>query len=87
MHDGLIERARAIRMVTPCRRTLPLAAIAYVGDDVNDLGAMSLAGLYACPADPLPEVKIRADFICTQTGGHGALREFAEFILAAQFNP
>ncbi|MCI0488446.1 MAG: hypothetical protein L0229_17800 [Blastocatellia bacterium] len=50
------------------------------------LGAMSLAGLCACPTDALPEVRNRADYICIQAGGHGAFREFAEFILAAQFN-
>lgn len=82
-HLGIADKGAALQSIA-CRRTLPLAAIAYIGDDVNDLGAMSLAGLCACPADALPEVKNRADFICTQAGGHGAFREFAELILAAR---
>lgn len=81
-HLGILDKAAVLQSIA-CRRTLPLAAIAYIGDDINDLGAMSLAGLCACPTDALPEVKNRSDFICTQAGGHGAFREFAEFILAA----
>ena len=42
---------------------LPLAALAYIGDDVNDLGIMAAIaeqGLTAAPADALAEVLRRA---------------------------
>ena len=36
---------------------IPLAAFAYIGDDVNDLPAIALAGLSACPSDAMVEVR------------------------------
>lgn len=56
----------------------------YLGDDVNDLPAMRLAGCSACPADARPEVRSRATLVLRARGGHGAFRELAEMILAAR---
>ncbi len=61
--------------------------IAYIGDDSNDLALLQAVGLSAAPADALPFVRELADFRCTQPGGHGAFREFAEFIIAAKTEP
>lgn len=58
--------------------------IAYIGDDVNDLHAMKLAGFSACPSDSVDIVKENADYICKNPGGRGAVRELAELILNAQ---
>ena len=46
------------------------AQTAYCGDDLNDLAAMALC-----------EVKARADYICPQRGGEGAVRGAVEKIL------
>jgi len=35
----------------------PAEACAYMGDDVNDLGALQMAGLPSCPADAAAEVR------------------------------
>ena len=55
--------------------------IAYCGDDLNDLAAMALCGFVACPADAAGPVLGRADFICRQKGGEGAVRGTVEEIL------
>lgn len=55
--------------------------VAYCGDDLNDLAAMALCGFVACPADAAAEVKARADYICPQRGGEGAVRGAVEKIL------
>lgn len=52
--------------------------LAYIGDDLNDLAAMGLSGCVGCPADGCREIKERADYICLEKGGHGAVREFVE---------
>lgn len=57
--------------------------LAYMGDDVNDLPAMSRAGLSGCPANAVPEVLESVHFVSTKNGGHGAVREFIELILKA----
>ena len=55
--------------------------VAYCGDDWNDLAAMALCGFVACPADAADAVKARADYVCPQKGGEGAVRGAAEEIL------
>ena len=55
--------------------------IAYMGDDLPDLGVLNKVGLPACPNDAVDEVKEVCKFISTKGGGRGAVREFCEFIL------
>ena len=53
----------------------------YIGDDLNDLRAMHLAGYVACPADACPEIKEIADYVSVNEGGHGAVRDAIEHLL------
>ena len=55
--------------------------LVYIGDDLNDLLPMSLAGYVGCPTDAFPEVKEIADYVCTLKGGEGAVRDFVTHIL------
>ncbi len=55
--------------------------VAYIGDDLNDLGIMSKVGLAITPQDGVPEVKQIAHYICQANGGQGAVREAIEYIL------
>jgi 3-deoxy-D-manno-octulosonate 8-phosphate phosphatase (KDO 8-P phosphatase) len=66
---------------------VPAQAVAYIGDDVNDLGALSWvaeAGLAVCPADAVPQVLAAAHFVTAARGGHGAFRELCDLILDNQ---
>lgn len=62
---------------------VPAAECAYMGDDINDLGPLSLVGLSACPADAVPEVRQEVHYIARNRGGHGAARELVELCLKA----
>jgi len=63
----------------------PVARVAYIGDDVNDLGIMNAiaeaGGLCATPGDGMPEVAEAAHYVTAAPAGHGAFRDFAEWIL------
>lgn len=61
-----------------------LSEIAFIGDDYNDLPAIKLAGISGCPSDAIEPVKAAVTYICKAKGGEGALREFAEWIVAQQ---
>jgi 3-deoxy-D-manno-octulosonate 8-phosphate phosphatase (KDO 8-P phosphatase) len=63
--------------------SITLADIAFIGDDVNDLGLLRAVGLSAAPCDAEPSVLDAVHLTCRRAGGAGAFREFAEFILAA----
>lgn len=62
---------------------LALAQIAYIGDDLIDIGPMRLAGLACTVADAPDAVKAHADYVAKLAGGRGAVREICEMILAA----
>ncbi|MGQ0595596.1 MAG: KdsC family phosphatase [Gammaproteobacteria bacterium] len=81
-HLGIQDKAAVLQAIAACRG-IPMEALAYIGDDVNDLEAMALAGLSACPADAYTEVREQADIVCAARGGQGAFREFAEILIAA----
>ena len=63
---------------------LELNEIAYIGDDINDIQVLQIAGLAACPKDSVKKVKEISDYICKAEGGDGAIRELAEMILKSQ---
>ena len=58
--------------------------VAYMGDDLPDLPIIQKVGLSMTVADAHYEVIRGADWQSIYAGGHGAVREAAEFILAAQ---
>jgi 3-deoxy-D-manno-octulosonate 8-phosphate phosphatase (KDO 8-P phosphatase) len=63
---------------------LDQSQLAYIGDDVNDLEiirAVGDLGLTAAPSDATDEVAAQVQFRCSKPGGHGAFREFAEWVL------
>jgi YrbI family 3-deoxy-D-manno-octulosonate 8-phosphate phosphatase len=59
-----------------------LNRVAYVGDDVNDLDAMRNVGLAFAVADADLRVLDVANMRLSKSGGEGAVREAAEWILA-----
>jgi 3-deoxy-D-manno-octulosonate 8-phosphate phosphatase (KDO 8-P phosphatase) len=80
---GCRDKAAALREFATAAG-IELAEICFMGDDVNDLPAMQIAGLAAAPANAAPDVLARADFIAKSAGGNGAVRELIEALLAAQ---
>ena len=56
--------------------------VAYIGDDVNCAALLAAAGVRACPADAVPEVKgIPGMRVMTLRGGEGCVREFINQLL------
>lgn len=64
-----------------------LSQIAFVGDDVNDIAALKIAGFAVTVADGHPLVKDAAHYTTKARGGEHAIRELCEFILNAQGQP
>lgn len=55
-----------------------------IGDDIPDLPVFRRSGICVAVADAAPEVIDAADWVTSLPGGHGAVRELAEFILRAR---
>jgi 3-deoxy-D-manno-octulosonate 8-phosphate phosphatase (KDO 8-P phosphatase) len=59
-------------------------AAGYIGDDVVDLPVFKRCGLAIAVADAHDMVKRQAHYVTQARGGHGAVREACELVLAAQ---
>jgi 3-deoxy-D-manno-octulosonate 8-phosphate phosphatase (KDO 8-P phosphatase) len=55
--------------------------IAYMGDDIGDLGVMGQVGMAIAVANGVPEIKERAHYVTQKPGGAGAIREVVDLIL------
>ena len=60
---GCRDKAAALREFATWPLGIELAEICFMGDDVNDLPAMRIAGLRAAPANASRDVLAEADFV------------------------
>lgn len=81
LHTGCKDKATALCLIAE-RQGIPLQNICYIGDDINDLPAIELAGLSAAPANAHAQVLDRVDLILNSSGGQGAVRELVDHLLA-----
>jgi 3-deoxy-D-manno-octulosonate 8-phosphate phosphatase (KDO 8-P phosphatase) len=83
---GTRDKAAALRDFT-AKFQIPLEQACFFGDDINDLSAMEIAGLCACPSNAAAEVLAYVaenGYVSRLPGGHGAVRSFVDAILAAR---
>jgi 3-deoxy-D-manno-octulosonate 8-phosphate phosphatase (KDO 8-P phosphatase) len=80
VYAGCKDKAAALRSYAESAR-LELKEICFMGDDVNDLPAMALAGLRAAPAGAHASVRKTAQIVTERGGGQGAVRELVDRLL------
>lgn len=83
VQDKHARKVPALRRMLE-RRGLDWSEVAFVGDDLPDLGVMRLVGLPVCVDNASPETRHAAQLVLTRSGGHGAVREFCELLLRAR---
>ena len=83
IYKGCKDKGAALRDFSG-QAGIPLARIGFMGDDVNDLPALALAGLSAAPANAQPPVLEAVALRLPQRGGDGAVRAFVELVLAGE---
>ena len=74
--QGLADKAESIDQYLK-QKNLSWNDVWYIGNDVNDLGAIEKAKLSICPADAVQKVKKAVDVNLTTNGGYGILSEIA----------
>ncbi|MDQ1551610.1 MAG: hypothetical protein QOD50_1032 [Actinomycetota bacterium] len=79
--QGVEDKAAALRLWAE-RSGVSLGRCAYLGNDLMDLPAMALVGWPAAVADAHPQALAAARIVLERSGGHGAVRELADLILA-----
>ncbi|MBG0829918.1 N-acetylneuraminate synthase family protein [Planomonospora sp. ID67723] len=81
--QGLTDKRTVLRDWLAIENLDP-ARVAYVGNDVNDLGPMSDVGWPVTVPDAHPRVRAVARVVLTRPGGAGAVRELCDRVLAAR---
>ena len=81
--QGVGDKARALAELLK-RNAVDARRVACLVDDTPDLAMMAAVGLPAAVADAHPDVLAAAKHVTRAAGGHGAVREFCDWLLAAR---
>ncbi len=81
--SGIHDKAAALREWASAAG-VALERVAYLGNDVNDLGALAIVGWPVAVADAHPAVLAASRHVLARRGGDGAVRELAELVLGSR---
>ncbi len=81
--QGVKDKVGAVEKILT-ERGLGWESVLFIGNDIQDLSLIRLAGIAAAPADAVDEVRQEVAFISTMRGGEGAFREIIEQVLKAK---
>jgi YrbI family 3-deoxy-D-manno-octulosonate 8-phosphate phosphatase len=77
--QGIKNKKEAV--LAYCREfSIRLEEILYIGNDLNDLELLMIAGYPVCPSDAYPEVKRISRLVLTTMGGHGVVRDLLDHL-------
>ena len=77
--QGLVDKAESIEQYLN-QKNLYWKDVWYIGNDVNDLGAIRKAKFSICPSDAVKAVKKEVDLKLKTKGGYGVLSELATLL-------
>lgn len=78
--QGVADKTAAFRALV-AERGVAMESVVFVGNDVNDLGCLRLAGCGLVVADAHPGVIGEADGVLAGRGGEGAVREVCDALI------
>ena len=81
---GCSDKVSTVKKI--CKRhNISLENVLYIGDDINDIEVMKIAGYSCCPSDAMPKIKDIANYVTTCKGGEGVIREVVELMQNKSF--
>ena len=83
IYEGVKDKRNAFECLLSTQMLRPEECL-YIGDDVPDIPILQEVGISVGVADAAPEVLQNADMKTEATGGHGAVREVAVWLLKQQ---
>ena len=85
VYTGCTAKADALREAAK-KLGLEPKQFAFMGDDVNDLPALRLAGFKAAPPTAHAAVLREVEYVAARPAGHGAVRDLLDFIWGETIN-
>jgi 3-deoxy-D-manno-octulosonate 8-phosphate phosphatase (KDO 8-P phosphatase) len=83
VYDGVADKVEVLKRIVD-QQEFSTEQIAFLGDDLPDLGILKRVGLAAAVADAHELVRKAVHLTTSARGGQGAVREISEMILKAQ---
>lgn len=83
LYAGVTDKLAALDELA-ARSGVGVDAMAYAGDDLADLAVFGHVGVSLGVPDAHPDVIRQADYVTTSAGGHGAVREICDLVIAAR---
>jgi 3-deoxy-D-manno-octulosonate 8-phosphate phosphatase (KDO 8-P phosphatase) len=81
IYAGCKDKGSALKAFAQ-KHSLELSQVCFMGDDINDVPALELAGLAAAPATANESARRKASFVTKHSGGQGAVRELIDLLLS-----
>ncbi len=90
IHQGVMKKLDCLKGIiekySSADQQYDLSNVAYIGDDLLDLQCMKpiteAGGIAGCPSNAVKEVMASCGFVAPNKGGEGAVRDFAEYLIA-----
>lgn len=80
---GIKDKKRTLHQLME-KYNLNTQEVAYIGDDINDIEVLKYVGMAFTVNDAMESVKPYVHYVTKANGGHGAVREACEVILAGR---
>lgn len=80
LESGCKDKVSAVKKICS-EHNIDIGNVCYIGDDVNDVELLKLAGYGCAPADACSEARQAADYVTKAKGGEGVIREVVEQIM------
>jgi len=81
--QGVRDKLQAVTELA-AQQAVQMEQVGFMGDDLIDLAVMQRVGLAASVPDAPSYVAQAAHWVASRAGGHGAVRECCDLVLAAQ---
>lgn len=86
LYQGIRNKAATLQEIMQTYE-LHREQVAYIGDDMNDLSAMEVAGITFAPADCAKQLIPFVDILLTKKAGESPVREAIDLILDGKLSP
>lgn len=79
---GTSHKAQALERLCEML-SIDVSEALFMGDGPMDIEAIRIAGIGACPANALPQVRAECDIVTERSGGEGAVREIIDMLIGS----
>ncbi|MCH3914327.1 MAG: HAD hydrolase family protein [Acidaminococcaceae bacterium] len=80
VYENVVDKGETLVQIAK-EAGIDMDDVAFMGDDLNDLSALDIAGASFAPVNAVDDVKKIVDYVTVKPGGAGAVREVVEKIL------